>query len=77
MIRRAAIAIAWGVGGFLVGAMGGGLLVAAFSSNHFDRQMEEVMTGAFVTGPIGSLIAFVSGFVWSGRRNSSDAGQRR
>jgi hypothetical protein len=39
----------WGAAGYLAGAFGGGLLVSAFSSNHFDRAMEAAMTGAFVT----------------------------
>ena len=58
----------WALGGYCAGAFAGGLLIAALSSNHFDRQMEVVMTGAFVTGPIGALIAFLAGFSWAGRR---------
>jgi hypothetical protein len=70
MARRVGIAVLWALGGYCLGAFVGGLLVAALSSNHFDRQMEVVMTGAFVTGPIGALVAFISGFSWAGRRGT-------
>jgi hypothetical protein len=68
MARRIALAVAWAVGGYIIGAVGGGLLVGMLSSNQFDRQMEQVMTGAFVTGPLAAVIAFVTGFVRAGRR---------
>jgi hypothetical protein len=63
MARRIAVAIAWAIGGYVLGAVGGVLLVASLSGNHFDRQMEEVMTGAFVTGPLTAVIAFITGMV--------------
>jgi hypothetical protein len=66
-VKRVAIAAIWAVGGYLVGGFGGGLLINALSSNQFDRSVEAAMTGAFVTGPLGGVIAFIVGFVRSGR----------
>ena len=70
MARRIAIAAVLSLCGYCLGAVLGGLLVAAVSTNHFDRQMEVVMTGAFVTGPIGALIGFIGGFSWSRRHGT-------
>jgi hypothetical protein len=58
--------MAWAAAGYLVGAFGGGFLVNALSSNQFDRSVEAAMTGAFVTGPLAGVIAFIVGFVRSG-----------
>jgi hypothetical protein len=66
-VKRVAIAAMWAVGGYLVGAFGGGILINALSSNQFDRSVEAAMTGAFVTGPLGGVTAFIVGFVRSGR----------
>jgi hypothetical protein len=66
-VKRFLIAIAWAIGGYLVGAFGGGFLINVLSSNQFDRSMEAAMTGAFVTGPLAGVIAFIVGFVRSGR----------
>ena len=71
MARRIGIAVVCALGGYGLGAVLGGLLVATVSSNHFDRQMEIVMTAAFVTGPIGALIGFIGGFSSSRPRNTT------
>lgn len=68
MIRRIGVGLLWGVAGYVAGAVAGGLLVAAFSANRFDRSMEASMTGAFVTGPLLAVAAFVGGVWWAGAR---------
>ena len=57
MFRRIGFGLAWSVAGYIAGAVGGGLLVNGLSSNTFDREMEAVMTGAFVTGPLLGIAA--------------------
>ena len=51
------------VAGYAIGVAAGLLLVSLFSGNTHDRGMEQVMTAAFVTGPIGAVIGLVSGIV--------------
>ena len=68
MARRIGFGLLWAVAGYVAGAVGGVLLVNALSTNSFDRDMEAVMTGAFATGPLMAVIAFVVGVVRSGRR---------
>jgi hypothetical protein len=41
--------------------------VLALSSNAHDRALEAAMTGAFVAGPLGSLLLAAGGFVLAGR----------
>ena len=74
-MRRLGMGLLWGTAGYLAGAFGGGLLVSAFSSNHFDRAMEAAMTGAFVTGPLAGLAAFVAG-AWKAGRHGTSGGAR-
>jgi hypothetical protein len=49
------------VGGYLVGAGGGGAVVEALSRNTHDRYHEAVTTGLFVTGPVGALVGLLTG----------------
>ena len=67
MLRRVGIGVLWGTGGYLLGALGGGLLINILSANSFDREMEAAMTGAFVTGPLAATVAFVVGVIRAGR----------
>jgi hypothetical protein len=67
-VKRLGIALVAGFVGYLLGAFAGGFLINMLSSNQHDRSVESAMTGAFVTGPIGGLAAFVFGFIWPGRR---------
>lgn len=60
-MRRMFIGLLWAVPGYLAGAFGGGYLVSVLSSNTHDRSVEAAMTGAFVLGPLGALIAGVIG----------------
>jgi hypothetical protein len=63
-VRRFFIAVGCAVAAYLVCAFGGGFLIYALSSNQFDRAMEAEMTGAFVTGPLGAVVAFIAGIVF-------------
>ena len=71
MLRRIGIGLLWALGGYFVGAVVGGLLVNALSRNRFDREMETVMTGAFVTGPVAAVVVFVVGAAGAGRKRAS------
>jgi hypothetical protein len=53
--------------GYAAGAASGYGLVLALSSNAHDRALEAAMTGAFVAGPLGSLLLAAGGFVLAGR----------
>ena len=67
-MRRIGVGLLWAVAGYVAGSVAGGLLVAAFSANRFDRSMEASMTGAFVTGPLLAVVAFVAGVKRAGAR---------
>ena len=62
-MRRFGIGLLWAIPGYLAGAFGGGYLITLLSSNGHDRSVEAAMTGAFVLGPIGAVIAFIVGAV--------------
>lgn len=57
----------WASGGYTVAALVGYLLINSLSSNTHDRALEAAMTSAFVVGPLGGIIAFVVGFLRSGK----------
>lgn len=57
MIKSALTAVVALTAGYLVGALLGYVGIAALSSNSHDRAVEAAMTAAFVTGPIGALLA--------------------
>jgi hypothetical protein len=67
MWRRIGFGLLFAACGYFVGAFGGGFLVLLLSSNHFDREMEAGMTGAFFTGPVVAVIGLAIG-VWRGGR---------
>jgi Na+/proline symporter len=66
-MKRLGVALLYAVGGYLVSAMANYFLVAQLSSNVHDRSVEAAMTSAFVWGPLGAVVAFIVGFVRSGR----------
>lgn len=70
-MKRVGIGLLCAVGGYLIAAFAGYWLIEWFSSNTHDRSLEAAMTSAFVWGPFGALIAFIAGFVASGRRSSA------
>ena len=59
-MRRLAFAALAAIAGYVVGALTGYLAVSWFSSNAHDRSMEAAMTGAFVSGPLAAVVAFVA-----------------
>ena len=63
MLRRTVIGVVCGVAGYAIGAIGGGLLISAASSNTHDPGSEAAMTGAFVTGPLVGLITAIVAFL--------------
>jgi hypothetical protein len=72
-MKRFGIAVLWGLGGYLVGAFGGGWAVSQFSSNVHDRSVEAAMTGAFFFGPALAIVAFIAALVW--RRSAQKNGR--
>jgi hypothetical protein len=73
-MRRLVIGLLCAVAGYLLGAFVGYWVITWLSSNAHDRSVEAAMTGAFVCGPLGALIAFFAGFVLARRRTASPAG---
>ncbi len=73
-MKRFGIALLWAVGGYLVGAFGGGWLVTEFSSNMHDRSVEAAMSGAFFFGPVLAVAAFIAAMVWRRSVKKNGAG---
>jgi hypothetical protein len=67
-MRRVATGLLWAIGGYLLGAFGGGYAITLLSSNQHDRSVEAAMTGAFVLGPLGAIVAFAVGVIRGPRR---------
>ena len=65
MGRRLGIAFVVAIAAYVAGAAAGGWLVARVTSNTHDASLEGVMTGAFIIGPLVSLVAFVTTFVFT------------
>jgi len=57
------------VGGYLVGLLGGMVLIETFSSNTHDKSVEAAMTGAFVFGPLMAMIAVIVTLVFRSRHS--------
>ena len=64
-MRRVGIGLLCAVGGFVLGALLTGLLVAQASSNTHDLSVEATMTAIFAGGPLGAVIGFLVGFLSS------------
>jgi hypothetical protein len=73
VIHRALLGLLWAVGFYLFGAVGGGFLTHALSSNRHDRYLEAVITGAFFLGPAAAILGFVIG---AARAKAPPAGRR-
>jgi hypothetical protein len=73
MAKRVLLGLVGGVLGYLVGAVGGGILLSLLSSNTHDRSVEAAMTGAFVFGPIGAVAGCIAA-IRSKRRAPSAGG---
>ena len=67
MVKRFAIGLLCGVGGYILFTFVGYFLIDWFSSNVHDRSVEAAMTSAFVVGPLGVVVGFVVGFILGGR----------
>ena len=65
MMRRIAMGFLWAIGGYLLGAFGGGYAMSMLSSNQHDGSVEAAMTGAFVLGPLGAIVGFALGVIRS------------
>jgi hypothetical protein len=63
MGKRLAIGFLWGLLGYVIGAIGGGLLVFWLAPNLRDHFIESVMTGVFVAGPMLASVGFAIGYV--------------
>ena len=55
--------------GYALGALVGAGLIEVLSTYRHDKSLGAVMTGAFVTGPIGALLGAIAGGIW--RRTNS------
>jgi hypothetical protein len=60
-MHRVLFVISGLLAGYAAGAAFGGTLVSVFSGNVHDKDLEIVMTAAFVTGPLGALIGLLAG----------------
>lgn len=65
-MKRVLRAIGWGVVAYVVSAFAGYFLVAALSGNTHDPGVEAAMTGVFVIGPLGGVIATIVSFLRNG-----------
>jgi hypothetical protein len=74
-MRRLVIGLLCAVAGYLLGAFVGYWAITWLSTNAHDRSVEAAMTGAFVCGPLGAVVAFFAGFVLGRRRPASPAGE--
>jgi ABC-type branched-subunit amino acid transport system permease subunit len=72
-VKRFAMGMVYGVGGYVVAAVASYFAVLQFSSNVHDRSVEAAMTSAFFYGPVGAVLAFLAGWIRGGRR--PDAGK--
>ena len=69
-MRRVAFGLLWAVPAYMLGAFGGGYLIAVMSANTHDRSVEAAMTGAFVCGPIAAILGFIVGAARASRSRS-------
>jgi len=67
-MRRLFIGLISAVIGYIAGAFGGGYLLSVFSGNTHDPSVEAAMTGAFVLGPLGAVVALLIGLYLARRR---------
>ncbi len=61
--------------GYLLGFIGGMVLIEALSSNSHDKSLEAAMTGAFVVGPACSLLSAIASIVARSRRTVGQVGR--
>ena len=56
-MKTIGLAVLAAIGGYIIGLFGGMILIETFSSNVHDKSIEAAMTGAFVIGPLMSVVA--------------------
>ena len=66
-MKRIGVAFLYAIGGYIISGVVGYFLVDSLSPNTHDKSVEAAMTGAFVFGPLGALVAFVIGYIRTGR----------
>ena len=64
-------ALLFGLGGYVVGVLGGVVLVGLWSSNA-DKSEEAVMTGFFFLGPLVAVLACIGSVVYQMIRRRYD-----
>ena len=70
-MKRVALSVVSAFAGYVLGVFAGYVLVDQLSSNTHDRSVEAAMTGAFLTGPIAAIIAFVVAMVYFRKKTVS------
>ena len=73
ILKAIGLALLTGVAGYGVGVALGMMLVYAFSTNQFDKDMEAGMTGFFCAGPAFALVGIIAGLAifWYRSRQAS------
>ncbi len=61
ILKAIGLALLTGVGGYGVGVALGMLLVYAFSTNQYDKDLEAGMTGFFCVGPALAILGIIAG----------------
>jgi len=64
-MKRIGIGLLTGIAGYIIVAFLSYFLIGKFSSNGHDRGVEASMTSIFVFGPIGFILSFIIGYLWS------------
>ena len=70
-MRRLGYGLLYAIGGYLLGAVAGYFAIATLSWNTHDRSVEAAMTGIFILGPLGAVLAFVAGAMRGGKPDQS------
>jgi Na+/proline symporter len=66
-MKTIGLAVLAAIGGYIIGLFGGMILIETFSSNVHDKSIEAAMTGAFVIGPLMSVVAVIVVVVFRSR----------
>jgi hypothetical protein len=67
-MRRLLLSLLGLVAGYAAGAAAGFVLVSIASPNVHDKSVETVMTGFFVTGPMGAILGLAVALLVSRRK---------
>ena len=70
MAKRFGYGLLFAIVGLVAAAVAGYFLIFWSSSNTHDRSVEAAMTGIFVCGPMGTVLGFVAGLIFGGRRSA-------